>query len=249
MRWRAPRPPAPALAGVLRSVTFAFIDLSIPIGLPSGGRRVPSSLEVHRSVYRSDASATRETTTVTTTYRNVPTQTVEVGGRRLAYRRLGPDSGVPVIFLNHLAAVLDNWDPRVVDGIAAKHPVITFDGPGVGASQGRAPETVAEMARDAIAFIGALGFTEVDLLGFSLGGFVAQEIVRQQPAPGPQTHPRRHRSRRRRGHRQSHRSHHQRLRRRRPWCARTQGEPLLHHDGERQGRGASLHPAPERAHR
>lgn len=119
---------------------------------------------------------------MTTSYRNVPTQTVEVGGRRLAYRRLGPASGVPVIFLNHLAAVLDNWDPRVVDGIAAEHPVITFDSPGVGASQGTVPTTVAEMATDAIAFIGALGFQEVDLLGFSLGGFVAQEIVRQQPA-------------------------------------------------------------------
>lgn len=118
---------------------------------------------------------------MTTTHRTVQTQTVDVGGRRLAYRRLGPNSGVPVIFLNHLAAVLDNWDPRVVDGIAAKHPVITFDSPGVGASQGSAPTTVAEMAQDAIAFIGALGFTEVDLFGFSMGGFVAQEIVRQQP--------------------------------------------------------------------
>ena len=87
-----------------------------------------------------------------------------------------------MIFLNHLAAVLDNWDPRVVDGIAAKHPVITFDGPGVGASEGRAPTTVAEMARDAIAFIEALHFAEVDLFGFSMGGFVAQEIVRQRPA-------------------------------------------------------------------
>lgn len=119
---------------------------------------------------------------MTTTYRTVPTQTVDVGGRRLAYRRLGSDFGVPVIFLNHLAAVLDNWDPRVVDGIAAKHQVITFDGPGVGASQGSAPTTVAEMARDAIAFIDALHFTEVDLFGFSLGGFVAQEVVRQRPA-------------------------------------------------------------------
>ena len=118
---------------------------------------------------------------MTTTYRTVPTQTVDVGGRQLAYRRLGPDSGVPVIFLNHLAAVLDNWDPRVVDGIAAKHQVVTFDGPGVGASQGRARVTVAEMARDAIALIDALHFAEVDLFGFSMGGFVAQEIVRQQP--------------------------------------------------------------------
>ncbi|MGV1003816.1 MAG: alpha/beta fold hydrolase [Candidatus Nanopelagicales bacterium] len=118
---------------------------------------------------------------MTTTHRTVPTQTVVVGGRRVSYRRLGADSGVPVILLNHLGAVLDNWDPRVVDGIAAQHPVITFDGPGVGASQGTAPTTVAEMAKDAIAFIRALGFTEVDLFGFSLGGFVAQEIVRQQP--------------------------------------------------------------------
>lgn len=98
---------------------------------------------------------------MTTTYRTSPTQTVDVGGRRLACRRLGPDSGVPVIFLNHLAAVLDNWDPRVVDGIAAEHPVITFDGPGVGASQGSAPTTAAEMARDAIALVPTSNSTDL----------------------------------------------------------------------------------------
>jgi len=87
-----------------------------------------------------------------------------------------------VIFLNHLAANLDNWDPRVVDGIAAKHRVITFDNRGVGASQGKTPDTVEAMAQDAIAFICALGFDRVDLLGFSMGGFVTQVIAQYEPA-------------------------------------------------------------------
>jgi pimeloyl-ACP methyl ester carboxylesterase len=105
-----------------------------------------------------------------------------VGGTRFVYRELGIDSGVPVIFLNHLAANLDNWDPRVVDGIAAKHRVITFDNRGLGASEGKTPDNVEAMARDAVAFIRALGFDRVDLLGFSLGGFVSQVIAQQQPA-------------------------------------------------------------------
>ncbi|MDX8036030.1 alpha/beta hydrolase [Lentzea sp. BCCO 10_0856] len=119
--------------------------------------------------------------TVTTSYQNTPTRTVDIDGLTFSYRRLGPDSGTPVIFLNHLGAVLDNWDPRVVDGIATTHRVITFDNRGVGASQGTAPRSVAAMARDAIAFIHALGHDQVDLLGFSLGGFVAQVIAEEQP--------------------------------------------------------------------
>src|SRR6476469_7664509 len=112
-----------------------------------------------------------------TSYKNAPTKSVSVGGTRFVYRELGIDSGVPVIFLNHLAAVLDNWDPTVVDGIAAKHRVITFDNRGIGASQGSTPASIEAMARDAIAFIRALGFAQVDLLGFSMGGFVAQVIA------------------------------------------------------------------------
>ncbi|WP_410661834.1 alpha/beta fold hydrolase [Amycolatopsis sp. lyj-112] len=119
--------------------------------------------------------------TVLAGYREAPTKFVDVGGTTFAYRRLGPDNGTPVIFLNHLAAVLDNWDPRVVDGIAAKHPVITFDNRGIGASQGKTPRSVAAMARDAIAFIRASGHDQVDLLGFSLGGFIAQVIAEQEP--------------------------------------------------------------------
>jgi pimeloyl-ACP methyl ester carboxylesterase len=76
---------------------------------------------------------------------------------------------------------LEDWDPRVVDGLAAKHHVIVFDNRGVGSSGGSTPKTVEEMARDAVAFIGARGFSKVDLLGFSLGGFVSQAIAQQQP--------------------------------------------------------------------
>jgi len=118
---------------------------------------------------------------LSTIYKDAPTRTVDVGGTRFAYRQLGTDTGVPVIFLHHLAAVLDNWDPRVIDGIAARHRVITFDNRGVGASQGSTPDSIEAMARDAVAFIRALGFDQVDLLGFSMGGFVAQVIAQTEP--------------------------------------------------------------------
>jgi pimeloyl-ACP methyl ester carboxylesterase len=117
----------------------------------------------------------------TGSYARTPTKTVTVDGLPFAYRRLGPEDGIPVVFLHHLGANLDEWDPRVVDGIAARHPVITFDNRGVGASGGSTPGSVREMASDAIAFIRALGFGQVDLIGFSLGGFVAQAIARQEP--------------------------------------------------------------------
>ena len=114
-------------------------------------------------------------------WKDVPTRRIEVGGVPFVYRELGPDSGVPVIFLHHLMAVLDDWDPRVIDGIAAQRRVIAFDNRGVGASGGLVPNTVEEMGRDAIAFIRALGYQQVDLLGFSLGGGVAQMVALQAP--------------------------------------------------------------------
>lgn len=117
-----------------------------------------------------------------TSHRNASTKSVSAEGIPFVYRELGINSGVPVIFLNHLAANLDNWDPRVVDGIAAKRRVITFDNRGVGATPGKTPDTVEAMAKDAIAFIRALGFDQVDLFGFSLGGFVSQVIALQEPA-------------------------------------------------------------------
>jgi pimeloyl-ACP methyl ester carboxylesterase len=115
------------------------------------------------------------------TYKDAPTETIDVGGTSFVYRELGPSTGVPVVFLTHLGAVLDNWDPRVVDGIAAKHRVIAFDNRGVGASSGSTPTSIEQMASDAITFIRALGFDQVDLFGFSLGGMIAQLVAQQQP--------------------------------------------------------------------
>ena len=91
------------------------------------------------------------------TWTNASTRSVDVSGTKFVYRQLGADSGVPVIFLNHLSAELDRWDPRIVDGIASRRHVIAFDNRGVGASQGSTPNSVAAMAQDAVAFIRALG--------------------------------------------------------------------------------------------
>src|SRR5947208_6928986 len=112
---------------------------------------------------------------------NAPTKRVDVGGTKFVYRELGRDTGVPVIFLNHLAAELDRWDPRVVDGIATRRRVIVFDNRGIGASEGKTPTSVEAMARDAVAFIRALGFAQVDLLGFSLGRFISHVIAQEEP--------------------------------------------------------------------
>ena len=118
---------------------------------------------------------------LTTSWQDAPTRTVSAGGVGFAYRELGPKTGVPVVLVTHLAAVLDNWDPRVVDGIATKHRVITFDNRGVGASTGTTPKTIQAMAKDAVTFIRALGLTQVDLLGFSMGGMIAQVIAQDEP--------------------------------------------------------------------
>lgn len=105
------------------------------------------------------------------TWQNVPTRTITAGGVEFAYRELGTDNpGTPVVFLIHLAAVLDNWDPRVVHGFAANRHVITFDNRGVGASSGAPATSIEQMATDAITFIKAMGFAQVDLFGFSMGG-------------------------------------------------------------------------------
>ncbi|MDC8783611.1 alpha/beta fold hydrolase [Roseateles koreensis] len=115
-------------------------------------------------------------------WRTVPTQTITAGGVNFAYRELGKSNGgTPVVFLVHLAAVLDNWDPRIMDGIAAKHHVIAFDNRGVGASSGSPSNSIEQMADDALSFIKAMGLTQVDLLGFSMGGMIAQEMVLKEP--------------------------------------------------------------------
>ncbi|MDX0312568.1 alpha/beta fold hydrolase [Sinorhizobium meliloti] len=114
-------------------------------------------------------------------WKTAPTRHVEATGTRFAYRRLGPDAGVPIVLLNHWGANLDNFDPRIVEGLAADRPVYALDYRGIGSSGGTAPLSIAEMASDAIATIRTLGLTSVDLIGFSLGGFVAQQILLDAP--------------------------------------------------------------------
>ncbi|NUL18509.1 alpha/beta hydrolase [Agrobacterium tumefaciens] len=114
-------------------------------------------------------------------YRDAPNRFIMAGNIRFAYRELGPRGGVPLVLLNHWGAVLDNFDPRIVDGLAVSHHIIALDYQGIGLSSGTAPVTIDEMARDVIAVISELGFATVDLMGFSLGGFVAQDIVLKAP--------------------------------------------------------------------
>lgn len=114
-------------------------------------------------------------------FENAPTRSLEVDGTRFAYRGLGPRHGIPLVMLNHWGAVLDNFDPRIVDGLASSHRVIAIDYRGIGGSGGKAPVSVAEMAQDTIALIRAMGLGRIDLLGFSLGGFVAQQVALDAP--------------------------------------------------------------------
>ncbi|MFG1413713.1 MAG: alpha/beta hydrolase [Pseudomonadota bacterium] len=111
------------------------------------------------------------------TLETAPTRYIEGGGIRFAYRQLGPSTGTPLILLQHFSGNIDAWDPAVVNALAADRPVIAFDNAGVGRSTGQTPDTVAAMARDAITFIKALGLSQVDLLGYSLGGCVAQQMA------------------------------------------------------------------------
>src|SRR5713226_7311374 len=112
-------------------------------------------------------------------HQTAPTQFVNASGVRFGYRRFGKPSGVPLVFNMHFIGTMDHWDPRVTDGLAATREVILFDNAGISSSSGEVPTTFEEMGSNAIAFIEALGLKQVDVLGFSIGGFVAQEIVLQ----------------------------------------------------------------------
>ncbi|WP_214406191.1 alpha/beta fold hydrolase [Pseudonocardia lacus] len=102
-------------------------------------------------------------------------------GTTYAYRRYGRAGTVPVVFFQHFRGNLDNWDPALLDDIAREREVVLFDAAGVGLSTGSVPTSFAAFGRDALTFIDALGLTEVDLFGFSIGGFVAQEVALQRP--------------------------------------------------------------------
>jgi pimeloyl-ACP methyl ester carboxylesterase len=114
-------------------------------------------------------------------HRTAPTQFVEANGIRFAYRRFGKPGGVPLVFNQHYTGTMDHWDPAVTDGFTKDREVILFNNAGVSGTSGEVPATFEEMGANAVAFIKALGLEKVDVLGFSIGGFVAQEITCQAP--------------------------------------------------------------------
>src|ERR1700720_2712037 len=123
----------------------------------------------------------RGATTMIHTHQTAPTQFVEANGIRFAYRRFGNAAGVPLAFMQHFRGGMDHWDPTVTDGFAEHRPVILFDNAGVAASTGETPDTIDAMADHAADFIGALGLVQIDLLGFSIGGYIAQTLVLRRP--------------------------------------------------------------------
>lgn len=117
----------------------------------------------------------------TITHLTAPTQYVDANGTQFAYRRFGKKGGLPLVFLQHFTGTLDNWDPAVTDGLSANHEVIIFDNAGIAASGGEVAHTIKGIAATAIAFIDALDLKKINLLGFSMGSFVAQEITLARP--------------------------------------------------------------------
>lgn len=100
---------------------------------------------------------------------------------KFAYREIGEKEGIPLVLLTHLSATLDNWDPLLINTLAENHRVIVFDNVGVGLSDGKVPKTIKEMADGALEFIHGLNFEQVDLLGLSMGGMIAQELIAKEP--------------------------------------------------------------------
>jgi pimeloyl-ACP methyl ester carboxylesterase len=118
---------------------------------------------------------------ITQTHDMAPTQYIEANGIRFAYRRFGKSGGMPLVFNIHFNGTMDHWDPAVTDGLAREHDVILYNNSGISSSSGKVPTTIQEMGSDAIAFIRALGLSQADVLGFSIGGTVVQEIALQAP--------------------------------------------------------------------
>ncbi|MFZ1961645.1 MAG: alpha/beta hydrolase [Methylovirgula sp.] len=111
-----------------------------------------------------------------------PTKFVEAGGTKFAYRSFGAPAGIPLVFLQHFSGNMDSWDPAVVNALAKDRPVVVFDNSGVGKSSGSTPDNVGQMAADALRFFSALRLEKVDLLGYSLGGFITQKLAAEHPA-------------------------------------------------------------------
>lgn len=114
-------------------------------------------------------------------HQTAQTRFIETNGTRYAYRVLGNDSGIPLVLLTGSFSGIDNWDPAITNGLAEHYKVVLFDNKGVGASSGHTPTTIADMAKDAVDFIKALGYSKVNLMGWSMGGMITQQIVLTEP--------------------------------------------------------------------
>jgi pimeloyl-ACP methyl ester carboxylesterase len=114
-------------------------------------------------------------------YAETSTKFAETEGIRYAYRSLGEPSEIPIVCLQHFIGTLDNWDPVIMNGLAREREVITIDNSGIGFSEGETPDNVRDMSIDALKIMNALGITRCDLLGFSLGGFIAQTLAVLKP--------------------------------------------------------------------
>ncbi len=110
-----------------------------------------------------------------------PTQFIKANGIRFAYRRFGRDTGVPLLFMQHFRGGMDHWDPIVTDGLGRGRPVVLFNNAGVASSSGETPNTIDAMGEYAADFVNALGFRQLDLFGFSIGGCVAQALTLRHP--------------------------------------------------------------------
>lgn len=121
------------------------------------------------------------TTTENFTAATVPTNYVDVNGTKFAYRRFGNKAGLPLVHLQHFTGTMENWDPKVLDALALNREIIIFDNRGVAGTEGETPDTIAAIAKDAVSFIDALGLKKIDLLGFSMGGMVAQQVTLNRP--------------------------------------------------------------------
>ena len=124
---------------------------------------------------------TKNKTAMTDYHQTTPTKFIEVSGTRYAYRVLGDQPGIPLILFQHFTGTMDNWDPAVTNGLAQQYKVILFDNKGIAGSDGQTPDNIADMAKDAIGFIKALGYHKINVLGFSMGGFIAQQIALDEP--------------------------------------------------------------------
>src|ERR1700736_2615212 len=126
-------------------------------------------------------SAERDEPSMTYRHTTAPTQFIEANGIHFAYRRFGREEGKPLLFMQHFRGGMDHWDPAVTDGFAKNRPVILFDNAGVATSSGETPDTIGAMAEHAADFVGALGLSQVDLLGFSIGGYITQTLTVRHP--------------------------------------------------------------------